>query len=249
MQPNPDWVVAAKDVLYEDDWLIVVNKPSGVPSQPTFDRSRSNCLVAVGEYLRSAYVGQPHRLDVGTSGALVFAKTAQVNANLCQQFKQHSVRKRYRTFVCQCNERATALFAQEKVLLTGAIGEEGKVRGQLRYCVGGRNCRPAQTLVHCESVWKIRGALVGLFGCEPLTGRTHQIRVHFWNEGCWMVGDNLYLPQEVGAFRYLKSIAPKRLCLHSYWIGFVHPVSGEIVEVGCEMPDDLTEFARKLGRS
>lgn len=235
------WHIGSSDILYEDEAVIVVNKPSGLPSQATLDPARDHCLAAVMRYLKGGYVGLHHRLDAGTSGALLLSKSQAANASLSHQFQTHTIRKGY--VAIGCGQRLEAVGVGSHRRLENAIGEGERIRGVQLFCVGGKKARRAVTDVSCESAWCMRDGVVGYFMCQPQTGRTHQIRVHMASLGLGIIGDPLYGD---GKLRSLRTMAPGRLCLHASWIVFEHPLTGESVCVSCETPPEMIAFMKKI---
>lgn len=202
LEPAKD--TANLEIVYQDDWLLVVNKPAGLRSVPGVDIEDS-----VYSRLRSTlpHTGlfMVHRLDMGTSGLLVVAKTPGVHKHIQKQFLDRTVSKRY-----------TALLS--KVI----VEKEGEIN--LPLCADPYN-RPMQ-LVCFETGkksitrWKVIERLDGVTKVHfwPLTGRTHQLRMHAAHElglNAPIVGDDLY------------GIAGGRLCLHAAYLSLVHPISKE----------------------
>ena len=247
--------MTSADVIYEDDVLIAINKPAGIPSQATLDPSRDNCYAAVQRYLAHKsghdYVGLHHRLDALTSGVLLMTKSKSVNVSISEQFQQHSIRKSY-SAICvsepetDWDERLDALWLEGKksFVLDAAIGEMpgGKIQ---KFCVGGKKRKPAQTEFTCETCLEFNEGRIIVCRCEPFTGRTHQIRVHLSSLGLGIIGDSLYgfaLP------RFLRSIDPRRMCLHAESLQFLHPVSGEAMTIIAPRPTIFQSFTQKAGK-
>lgn len=247
-----EWRVRASDIVYEDESLIAVNKPYGVPSQATLDPQRDHAYWAVRRYLsnregREVYVGLHHRLDALTTGVLLMTKSRAVNAAVSEQFQKHLLEKTYEA-VCvsrlSLDDAAFRLGCGWRIDLP--IGEiPGKMK---RYGVEGRGRKPAQTDVACEAVVGVRGLVVGQFACCPRTGRTHQIRVHMAALGLGIVGDPLYGT----VYRELKTADPGRMMLHARRIRMKHPVDGGELEIEAPVPDIFASFlerCRRLGRA
>ena len=249
------WNIQPNDVLFEDDVIIVINKPDGIPSQATLDPHRDHCYAAVGRYLEKkaghpCYVGLHHRLDVMTSGALLLTKSQSVNASISEQFQSHTIQKSYIAIAqapsgqtIDTNLSGDWLNAATPLLLDAAIGEIKGSKPQ-KFCVGGKNRKPAQTEIFCLSHASLRDGQVFVCKCLPHTGRTHQIRVHLAHLGISIIGDPLYgLP----LLRSLRSISPQRMCLHAESITFDHPVTGKRLTISAPLPKALEVFIRKLG--
>lgn len=192
-------------VLYADDFLLVVDKPSGLLSVPGRGDDKQDCLIA---RLQADYPGARivHRLDRDTSGLLVVARDADTHRELSRQFMEREVDKAY------------------AALALGVIAEaDGRIELPIRYdpptkprhVVDLDNGQPSLTL------WRVTGRQPGLTRVElvPYTGRSHQLRVHLQALGHPLLGDPLYAPPEACP-------TGSRLCLHAESLGFVHPVHG-----------------------
>jgi 23S rRNA pseudouridine1911/1915/1917 synthase len=232
-------------ILYEDDDVIVVNKPAGMVVHPgvgaepgtlvaaLLDRYGSRGLSAVGGPLRPGVV---HRLDKGTSGAVVIARTDTAHAHLVHAFRDRFVEKDY------------------VALLHGKLkGDSGSVelpvardlRRRSRMTARRGEGRAART------DWRVRLRLGNFTWIDASlhTGRTHQIRVHFSALGCPVVGDTLY-----GAPRHERvssvSLLPlERNFLHAARIAFVHPRTKHLLEVRAPLPPELANYLAALGRA
>jgi len=238
------WHIGPSDILYEDDAVIVVNKPNGLPAQATLDPARDHCFASVMRYLNGGYAGLHHRLDAATSGAILLSKSQAANASLSRQFQTHTIRKGY--VAIGCGQGVEAMCVGSHRRLENGIGEGARIRGVQMFCVGGKKARRAVTDITCESAWYMRDGVVGCFLCQPQTGRTHQIRVHMASLGLGIVGDPLYGD---GGLRSLRAMAPGRLCLHASWIAFEHPLTGEPLHVACETPPEMITFMKKIAQA
>ena len=248
----PQWKVTASDIVYEDDVLIAINKPAGIPSQATLDPERDNCYAAVQRYLEKksdhAYVGLHHRLDAMTSGVLLMTKSKDVNVSISEQFQQHSIQKKY-CAICVTKPGndwdmrldQSWLDGKRSFVLDAPIGEisGGKIQ---KFGIWGKKRKPARTEIFCESSLCFDSDRLVVCQCMPFTGRTHQIRVHLSSLGLGIVGDVLY---GFGLPRYLRSMDPRRMCLHAESLQFVHPVSGEEMTICAPRPVEFQTFIRK----
>lgn len=243
MAAHMQWSIKASEVLYEDAFLIAVDKPHGLPSQATLDPSRDHAYAAVIRYLSGAYVGLHHRLDVATSGVLLMTKDKRANASISEQFKGQAIAKSY---CALCAGPGPILPEYLKVgasfLIDRAIGELPKERRQ-RYGVDGRGRKSARTEVTCTSSAKLSDGYFGSYICAPLTGRTHQIRVHMSSIGLGILGDNLYGDWQL---RSLRARLPNRMFLHASSICFSHPISGESICVKSPLPEAFEQVIKKL---
>ena len=225
--------VTAESVLFEDDNIIVVNKPSFFPTEAGMVGSRDNLHAAVIRYLHGKnpslrnppYVGIMHRLDRETSGVILFTKTRAVNAACHDMFEQHTAKKVYKALVCT-NRDVQKNFSVEMYM--GRISPKSQAAkwGKLPESRGGVYSYTDFTLLSKNE--KNGTALVE---CRLKTGRTHQIRVHLSSLGLPVLGDTLY-----GAKPY------KRIMLHASSLTFPHPVTGEVMTVEALLPQLFGEI-------
>jgi len=226
------------NVYYQDDDLLVVEKPTGVLVHPA-PGSRTPALIegllAVFPDLRN--IGPPerpgivHRLDKETSGLLVVARSLLAYRNLQQQFKQRRVDKIYLG------------------LVWGKIRErEGKIDWPIGHYLGGglrisiKARKPKEALTFYQTLETLRTpwGILTLLAIKPVTGRTHQIRVHLASAGHPVVGDSHYGRKE-------KAGCP-RLFLHAHQLGLSHPRDGRRLEFTSPLPDDLSNYLENLQR-
>jgi len=227
--PRADSSVAVR-VIHVDDHVIVVNKAPGVVVHPAPGHREGtlvNGLLAL--FPEIASVGNPtrpgivHRLDVGTSGLLVVARSDEAYHALVEALSDHDVDRHYTAL-------AWGHFAAPRGTIDAAIGRDP--RDPLRMAVVA-NGKPART--HYEVIGEFTEPEVSLVACQLETGRTHQIRVHLAAAGHPVVGDSAY-----GGHRV--SMAMNRPFLHAGSLSFAHPVTGEILPFTVELPDDLQEI-------
>ncbi len=213
-------------VRFEDAHLLVVAKPPGLVTHPT-ERRRSGTLVnrllgmgvplsAAGGPLRPGIV---HRLDAGTSGLMLVAKTDETHDALVAMFRRHAVERRYLALVRGPVEHDT--FAVQ-----AALG-----RHAARVTLDATGGRPAETRFEVRE----RPGPTTLLEALPRTGRTHQIRVHLSSIGHPILGDRVY----GGAGDDARRLGLTRPFLHSWRISFEHPITGERIECEESLPDDL----------
>lgn len=233
----------ALDVLYEDDDIAVINKPANMIVHPGAGKDAGTLVAAllhrfggadalstVGGPLRPGIV---HRLDKGTSGAMVIARNDAAHNRLVEEFRDRQVQKTY------------------VALLHGRVkGDSGRIdmpiardlRRRTRMTTRRREGRPART------DWRMRLRLDGftLVEADLHTGRTHQIRAHFSALGTPVVGDTVYgapLQERVSG----KLLAPlERNFLHAARIAFEHPRTAELVEFCAPVPEELRSYFRAL---
>ena len=233
-------------VVYEDDQLIVVNKPPGLvvhPAPGNPDHTLVNALLAhCGESLSGiGGVKRPgivHRLDKDTSGLMIAAKTDTAHAVLAKQFASHSMERAYLAVV-----RGVPSPPQGEII--GNIGRNPKNRKKM--AVLPRGGKPALTRYRLiRTLGKSDPPVASLVECQLATGRTHQIRVHMTKIGHPLVGDPLYgrawhpagVPDDTAA----AIAAFKRQALHATMIGFEHPTSAKKLKFEQEIPLDMKEL-------
>ncbi len=224
-------------VLYEDDVLIVIDKPAGLvvhpapghPSGTLVNALLHHCgdLAGIGGVLRPGIV---HRLDRGTSGVMVAAKNDAAHQTLAAQFAEHSIDRVYRTFV-RGVPRADA------GRIDRPIGRHP--RDRKRMSVETKSGRESITNWRVER--RFREAGVSELEIRPETGRTHQIRVHLSSAGLPLVGDVVY-----GRARGAEA-SLGRPALHAAHLGFLHPTRAERMGFEAPLPEDLIELVADLG--
>jgi 23S rRNA pseudouridine1911/1915/1917 synthase len=217
------------DILYSDEHLAVIEKPSGLIVHPGAGRSRNTLVHALvfhfPEMKNIGPEGRPgivHRLDMETSGILVAAKSEMAYKELQKQFKKREIEKKYLGLV-------RGKVRQQEGSITWAVGRHAKHRE--RMSIKTRKPRAAETQFRVKK--RFRDCT--LMDIKPITGRTHQIRVHFSAFGHPVVGDSRY-------GRSKSKIRCSRLFLHAYWLALVHPHSGRRMEFFSPLPKRLQEF-------
>jgi len=206
-------------VIYEDDWLMVVDKPSGLLVIPTPKKESRTLTSILNDDLKNkglSYRLHPcHRLDRETSGLIIYAKGKSAQKKMMQEFKNKKIKKTYIAF-------ARGLFA--------------KTQGQINIPIEGKR---ALTRYRVLQSYKD----LSIIEIIPLTGRTNQIRIHFKQMGHPILGETKY------AFRRDFKLKAKRLCLHAQGLEFVHPLTRKSVFVVVPLPLDMKDFLNKQGIS
>jgi 23S rRNA pseudouridine1911/1915/1917 synthase len=224
-------------LLYEDDDLLVVDKPAGLLAVPTAPEAREDSVLArLQEYAarrrpRRPYVGVVHRLDRDTSGALAFALSPDVRGALRNLFRAHRMERRYAALV-----EGTPPSEQGVVDLPVHDAYAG---GRRRVARAGEPSRPARTR------WRVveRFAGAALLEVELETGRQHQIRLHLAHLGLPVLGDAVYR-----AKRGAPPLAVPRQMLHARRLAFTHPVTSAAVAVESPLPADFRAVLAALRR-
>lgn len=240
--PAPDFVWTADRILFEDEWLMAVDKPAGLPSQPTLDRSRPSVSGVLAEFLRlrdgcEPYIGLHHRLDRDTSGVLLFSRDRKANAGLADLFRTHGMRKTYLAIAAAGSECPDAWDVENY------LGVVGRVGGIARHGAVRSGGDPARTSFRVAE--RLPGAL--LVEARPRTGRTHQIRVHLAEGGHPIYGDVLYGgPMRLGSAPGARPVP--RVMLHAAMLEFRHPVTGAEIGIRSPLPRDFDACLSELGR-
>ena len=229
-------------VLFEDEWLIVVDKPAGLPTQPTLDARRASVHATLAGFLHARdggtpYLGLQHRLDRDTSGVLLFTRDARANRGVTELFAGKAVRK---TYLALAVAGAGTPDAWEVANHLGVVGREGKASRFGAVRSGGDPARTSFRVVE-----RLSGAV--LVEASPQTGRTHQIRVHLAGGGHPILGDPFYGgPTRVPAGRKGGMIGVPRVMLHAAGLEFVHPMTQAAVRITCPWPQDFETCLRTL---
>jgi tRNA pseudouridine32 synthase/23S rRNA pseudouridine746 synthase len=197
-------------ILFRDRWIVAFDKPAGLLSVPGIGPDKQDCLA---HRAASAIAGARivHRLDRDTSGVIVMALDAETHRALSRQFEERATEKRYEALGAgRPLETAGTI---DLPLRKGAIGSAIQI---VDHALG----RPATTHWSVVSGSDTEGRPWTRFELRPVTGRSHQLRVHLLELGHPILGDNLYAPPEVVAMS-------DRLCLHATSLAITHPVTGE----------------------
>lgn len=222
------------DIVYEDEYLLVVNKPKGMvvhPANGNYDGTLVNALMhhcgdslsGINGVIRPGIV---HRIDKDTSGLLIVAKTDAAHIGLAEQIKEHSFTRAYEAVVY-------GNIKDDEGTICQPIGRNPKDRKKM--AVVYTNSKPATT--HYKVLQRF-GNFTHI-RCALETGRTHQIRVHMAFIGHPIAGDSVYGPKKV-----ITELNGQ--CLHAKQIGFVHPITKEYMEFESDLPEYFTKFLTKL---
>jgi len=217
-------------IVYEDDDLLVVDKPAGLTVHPAPGHPSHTLVNAIlAHYPHLSGVGSPgrpgivHRLDKNTSGLIVVAKNDAAQQNISAQIKARSVVKRYLVLV-------VGHLSPDRGIIEAPIGRDPSNRKRMAVVSGGREARTQYRVIKYMDNHT-------LLEVSPETGRTHQIRVHLAAIGYPVVGDEVY---------GTRSPILTRQFLHAHHLGFRLPSTGEQVELSSELPSDLEEAMKHI---
>lgn len=229
-------------IVYEDDALLIVDKPAGLvvhPAAGNLDGTLVNALLhhCAGRLSGIGGVARPgivHRIDKDTSGLLVVAKTDPAHEALSRQFSAHTVERRYSAVVIGHP-------APPAGRVEGALARSSANRQKMAIVAEGRGKR---AVTHYRTVRPLKGA--ALVECRLETGRTHQIRVHMTSIGHPLVGDATYGRMPGNLAPILAELAFHRQGLHAATLGFRHPVTQEFLSFESSLPQDIVDLIGRL---
>jgi 23S rRNA pseudouridine1911/1915/1917 synthase len=230
-------------ILFEDEHLLVVDKPAGLvvhPAAGNFDGTLVNALLhhCAGKLSGIGGVARPgivHRIDKDTSGLLVVAKTDVAHEGLAKQFAAHSIERRYLAIV-------SGVPKTKDGVIDAPLARSAANRKKIAIVEGSRGKR---AVTHWRRLDVLRDA--ALVECRLETGRTHQVRVHMASIGHPLVGDPVYGRSGKTHGKLLKELGFHRQALHSAELGFTHPVTKHRLSFSSPMPPDMQELKAGLG--
>jgi RluA family pseudouridine synthase len=236
--------MTAERILFEDEFVIVVDKPPGLPTQPTLDEARDNLFASIKKFLSKRdgviepYLALHHRLDRDTSGVILFAKAKGANAGVAKMFAEHLAQKTYQAISSVAPGRKLRPEWITKNFL-GKVPNRGKAAKYGAVRSGGD---PAETRFRLLEQW---GGTAWI-EARPITGRTHQIRVHLSEAGLPILADSLYGAPAARSSQRHSTEGPQpgdgpapRLMLHAARLAFPHPVTGAETVIEAPLPDDF----------
>lgn len=235
-------------ILYEDETLVAINKPAGIPTQGTLDPKRDHLYASVQRYFKS-YIGLHHRLDVGTSGVVLFSKSKSVNKSLTDMFREHAFQKTYvLVAVIKEADLTEAMKAKKPWQIRNhikAVKDGGKTHMEV-VTSGGDEAITDLLILNSKSI-EITPVLAKKgfkpyrllqVEAQPKTGRMHQIRVHAKFSKLRLLGDRIY-----GNPRLEKDLLPdseyKRLMLHAWKLAFPHPLTNHPLIIEAPIPPEF----------
>lgn len=231
-------------VAFEDEHLIVVDKPAGMVVHPAAGNRDGTLVNALLHHCRGqlsgiggvARPGIVHRIDKDTSGLLVVAKSDIAHEGLARQFADHSIHRRYLA-VCAGQPTPT------EGTIEGRIGRSDANRKKMAV-LDAHSKRGKHAVTHYKLLKRLNSS--ALVECRLETGRTHQVRVHFASIGHALLGDPLYGRTPANLRPIIKQLGFSRQALHAVSLGFEHPVSGKWLEFSSEIPADMQELIDEL---
>ena len=236
------------NIIFEDEDLIVINKPPNLVMHPAPGNESGTLVNALMHYTNNqlsnlddnSRPGIVHRLDKDTSGILVVAKNNNVHINLAEQFKEHTISRRYKAIVWGTPDNQT---------IEGYIERNRKNRKKMSLNNKGFG-KYSKTDIKLEKTFGI----ASLVDCHLHTGRTHQIRLHLTSKNSPIIGDKIYGKSKINQFGKDKNTFNKfmilknfeRQALHAYHLGFDHPTSKKRMDFDIEIPEDFKNLIELL---
>lgn len=239
------------DIVYEDDDVLVINKPAGLVVHPGHGNYEHTLLNALAYYfgekldINNPNIGLVHRIDKDTSGLLLIAKTPEAKTNLGLQFFEHTTERTYNALVW-------GTFAEDSGTITGALARDTRDRTIYKVWDLEDNPNAKEAVTH----WRVleRFMYVTLVECRLETGRTHQIRVHMKH-----IGHPLFCDEKYGGTEIIKGLPTQKykqyiqncfaLCprqvLHAKTLGFTHPRTGKRMFFDSQWPEDMSNLINK----
>lgn len=223
------------NILYEDEDILIINKPKGMVVHPAAGHRTDTLVNAVMFYCRDKLStingvlrpGIVHRIDRDTSGVLVVCKNDQAHRNIAEQLKVHSITRKYRAIV-------HGIIKEEEGTIHTLIGRHPQDRKKMSVHPG----RGKDAVTHYKVLEQLKGYTY--IECTLETGRTHQIRVHMASIGHPILGDMIYGPKKCP----IKGLEGQTL--HAMVLGFIHPTTGKYIEFQAELPEYFSELLNRL---
>ena len=232
----------ALTIAYEDEHLIVVDKPPGLVVHPAAGNLDGTLVNALLHHCRGSLSGiggveRPgivHRIDKDTSGLMIAAKTDRTHVGLAEQFAKHTIDRRYKAIVAGIPRPAAGR-------IEGWLGRSSTNRKKMAVLSEGHG---KHAITHYQTLTPLSGA--AMVECRLETGRTHQVRVHMASIGHPLLGDPIYAHAKAERRELLTRLDFKRQALHAARLGFIHPVTKQILTFESEIPRDMQELFNQL---
>ncbi len=224
--PKVEFNFGKKNILFEDEYIIVLNKPIGIPTHSTLDPDRDHLVAGLKRYLKErdgkiSYVGLHHRLDKDTSGIVLLTKQQSVNKAVGDLFAKRKIVKTYVALIHSANLHQNSWTIESHL----ARKPDSQVMQSVKS--GGDHAIT-------DFQVKEKNDKYALIEVKPQTGRTHQIRVHLFEHGLPILGDPLYFKD--GSQNY------PRLFLHAHKLRFKHPATNFMMEIESDIPEAFEEY-------
>ncbi len=225
------------DILYEDDDILIVNKPKDMVVHPAAGHYEGTLVNAVMYHCKDNLSGingvmRPgivHRIDKDTTGSVIICKNDNSHQKIAAQLKEHSINRVYHA-ICY------GIIEEDEGDVDQPIGRSATDRKKMAVVkTGGKNA-----FTHYRVLKRFEEDRMTYIECRLKTGRTHQIRVHMAHIGHPLLGDDVYAPGRKSRFKL------NGQCLHAKTIGFIHPVSGEYIEVDAPLPEYFSHLIEVL---
>lgn len=230
------------EILHEDEELLVINKPAGLVVHPGAGTGHETLVNALVDYFGGSFAGKftsdarpgiVHRLDKDTTGALLIAKNDRALAALSEQFKERTASRRYYALVLSTPRKLRGVDKEDSGVIDAPLDRHPAKRTLMAVVEDGR-----RAVTHWRVLERMNyGSLVE---AKLETGRTHQVRVHFNHIGSPVIGDRAYgdfSPLPHALFRLQEEFG--RQALHAHFISFVHPTTGEKIQIEVPMPSEM----------
>ena len=234
-------------IPYEDEHLIVVDKPAGLVVHPAAGNPDGTLVNALLHHCRGnlsgiggvARPGIVHRIDKDTSGLLVVAKSDAAHEGLAKQFADHSIERVYRAVVAGHP-------SPSKGTISARIGRSDRNRKKMAV-LADSSSRGKHAVTHYNVLEMLDNC--ALVECRLETGRTHQVRVHLASIGHPLLGDPVYGRTPTPLRALLKSLDFSRQALHAAALGFIHPLTGDELRFSSDLPPDMKELIDQTAHS
>jgi RluA family pseudouridine synthase len=211
---------SAFDIIFSDDYIIVVNKIAKILVQPS-PKGEKNTLTSLLQQNMGEKVFPCHRLDRETTGLIIYAKRRDIQERIMEQFKKREVKKKYLAFI------EGRMKKKKGMLIDRILDREGKI-----YKEKPKEAKTFYRVLRVFENWSV-------VELEPVTGRTNQLRIQLANIGNPILGESKY------AFRRDFLVRFRRLALHAFYLQFIHPVSKDKVILEIDLVADMKEFLNR----